>query len=65
VNLFFGRPALVAVARSFVTRPLDALSVDEDFTLGTRFGYDQEQQCRRFLARSKLEMPEELLPAAE
>lgn len=65
VNLFFGRPAFVAVARAFVTRPLNALTAEEDFMLGTLLGYDREQQCRRFLARSGRSMPEELPLAAE
>ncbi len=65
VNLFFGRLAFVAVARSFVTRPLNALTAEEDFMLGTLLGYDQEQQCRRFLVRSGRGMPEELPQAAE
>jgi hypothetical protein len=65
VNLFFGRPAFVAVARTFVTRPLNALTVEEDFMLGTLLGYDQEQQCRRFLTRSGRGIPEELPQAAE
>jgi len=51
-NLFFGRPAFVAVAKAFVTRPLNTLSPEEDFMLGTLLGYDAEQQCRRFLTRS-------------
>jgi len=53
VNLFFGRPAFVAVARSVVTRPLNTLTDEEDFMLGTLLGYDCEQQCRRFLTRSR------------
>ena len=65
VNLFFGRPAFVAVARSLVTRPLNALTAEEDFMLGTLLGYDREQQCRRFLTRSGRGMPEELPLAAE
>jgi hypothetical protein len=64
-NLFFGRPAFVAVARSFVTRPLNALTVEEDFMLGTLLGYDSEQQCLRFLTRSGRGMPEALPLAAE
>jgi hypothetical protein len=64
-NLFFGRPAFVAVARSFVTRPLNTLTAEEDFMLGTLLGYDGEQQCRRFLARSGRAMPDELPVAAE
>lgn len=51
-NLFFGRPAFVAVARSLVTRPLNTLTAEEDFMLGTLLGYDCEQQCHRFLTRS-------------
>lgn len=58
VNLFFGRPAFVAVARSVVTRPLNTLTDEEDFMLGTLLGYDCEQQCRRFLTRSRRAKPE-------
>ncbi|MGJ0396866.1 MAG: DUF2023 family protein [Methylocystis sp.] len=58
-NLFFGRPAFVAVARAIVTRPLNALTAEEDFMLGTLLGYDREQQCRRFLTRSGRRAPEE------
>ncbi|MBM3577240.1 MAG: DUF2023 family protein [Alphaproteobacteria bacterium] len=65
VNLFFGRSAFVAVARSFVTRPLNKLTPEEDFMLGTLLGYDGEQQCRRFLTRSGRGTPEELPVAAE
>lgn len=50
-NVFFGRAAFVAVARSFVTCPLHALTAEQDFMLGTLLGYDGEQQCRRFLTR--------------
>jgi hypothetical protein len=64
-NLFFGRPAFVAVARSFVTRPLNTLTAEEDFMLGTLLGYDGEQQCRRFLARSARGVTAELPQAAE
>jgi len=65
VNLFFGRPAYVAVARSIITRPLNALTAEEDFMLGTLLGYDREQQCRRFLTRSGRGTPEDLPLAAE
>lgn len=64
-NLFFGRPAFVAVARSLVTRPLNALTAEEDFMLGTLLGYDGEQQCRRFLARSGRSLAADLPQAAE
>ena len=41
-----------AVARALVIRPLNALTAEEDFMLGTMLGYDREQQCRRYLTRS-------------
>lgn len=52
VNLFFGRDPCVAVAQAVVTRPLNTLSAEEDFMLGTLLGYDREQQCLRYLDRS-------------
>lgn len=64
-NLFFGRAAFVAVARSFMTRPLNKLTAEEDFMLGTLLGYDTEQQCRRFITRSGRSMPDHLPVAAE
>lgn len=53
VNVFFGRPALVAMIDKIVTKPLSRLSPEEDFIVGILLGYDKEEQCRRFLARSK------------
>lgn len=64
-NLFFGRPAFVEVARALVTRPLNALTAEEDFMLGTLLGYDGEQQCRRFLQRSSHGAAATLAMAAE
>ncbi|WP_395664400.1 DUF2023 family protein [Methylocella sp.] len=64
-NLFFGRPAFVAVAQALVTRPLNTLTAEEDFMLGTLLGYDGEQQCRRFLARAGRGADAELPLAAE
>ncbi|MCB9948394.1 MAG: DUF2023 family protein [Rhodospirillaceae bacterium] len=51
VNLFFGRAALVKTAQQIVTKPLNLLSPEEDFILGTLLGYDGEQQCLRYLAK--------------
>ncbi|MFG1376859.1 DUF2023 family protein [Xanthobacter autotrophicus] len=65
VNVFFGRPAFVAVARAVVTRPLNTLTAEEDFMLGTLLGYDKEQQCRRYLSRSGRGQPEAVALAAE
>lgn len=51
VNVFFGRTAFVEAAKAFVTKPLNTLTPEEDFMLGTLLGYDREQQCVRFLER--------------
>lgn len=53
VNVYFGHPAWVETVRSVIAKPLNRLSPEEDFMLGTLLGYDGEQQCRRYLARSR------------
>lgn len=53
VNLLFGRSVVIETIRAFLTKPLSHLSPEEDFILGTLLGYDREQQCHRFLARTK------------
>ena len=50
-NLFFGRAAVVEATRRVVTKPLNLLSPEEDFILGSLLGYDKEQQCLRYLAK--------------
>lgn len=57
VNLYFGNPQFVAVARRLAVRPLSQLSAEEDFMLGTLLGYDREQQCRRYLGRLDISLP--------
>jgi hypothetical protein len=52
-NVYFGRPAFVATARRIVTKPLNRLTPEEDFILGTLLGYDREQQCERYLTLCK------------
>lgn len=51
VNMFFGQSSSVAVVRTIVTGPLNLLTAEQDFILGTLLGYDREQQCQRFLGR--------------
>lgn len=48
-NVFFGQPAQVDTARHLARKPLNRLSPEEDFMLGTLLGYDRENQCRRYL----------------
>jgi len=50
-NIFFGRKPWVETARRIVTCPLNRLSPEEDFILGTLLGYDGEGQCQRYLTR--------------
>ena len=52
VNMFFGQPWGIAMVRAIVTGPLNGLTPEQDFILGTLLGYDREQQCRRYLTRS-------------
>ncbi len=53
VNLYFGRPECVETIRLITTRPLNQLSPEEDFILGTLLGYDLRMQCERFRKRKK------------
>lgn len=51
VNLFFGcRPCIEAI-RGIVNRPLNRLTPEEDFILGTLLGYDLCAQCERYCKR--------------
>ncbi|AEI38161.1 hypothetical protein ZMO02_17170 [Zymomonas mobilis subsp. pomaceae] len=53
VNVFFGRDAYIQTIRTIVTRPLYELTPEQDFMLGTLLGYDREQQCLRYLNKSR------------
>ena len=51
VNLFFGRSECLDVVRMMIDRPLNELTPEEDFMLGTLLGYDISMQCERYCAR--------------
>jgi hypothetical protein len=51
LNLFFGRKECLDAIRLLVTRPLNELTPEEDFILGTLLGYDVCAQCERFCER--------------
>ena len=53
VNVVFGRPAAVATAQRLLERRLCDLTDEQDFMLGILLGYDREQQCLRYLARTE------------
>ena len=51
INLFFGRRECLDAVRTFVDRPLNRLTPEEDFMLGAMLGYDICRQCMRFCDR--------------
>lgn len=53
INLFFGRPECIRAIRHLTDRPLNLLSPEEDFILGTMLGYDLCTQCERYCKRKR------------
>ena len=51
INLFFGRKECMDALRTFAGRPLNKLTPEEDFILGTLLGYDLCSQCERYCKR--------------
>lgn len=51
INLFFGKKECLDAIRLMITRPLNQLSPEEDFILGTMLGYDLCAQCERYCER--------------
>ena len=51
INLFFGRPECIKLIRHMTQRPLNELTLEEDFILGAMLGYDICGQCRRYCKR--------------
>ena len=47
-NIFFGKKECISVIKTFI-KPLNLLSAEEDFILGTILGYDTVLQCERYL----------------
>ncbi len=54
MNLFFGKKECICVIHTICNRPLNELSPEEDFILGTLLGYDICQQCNRYTQRKIL-----------
>lgn len=54
INIFFGREECLIVAGKICkNRPLNLLSPEEDFILGTLLGYSVSEQCQRYCRREK------------
>ncbi len=51
VNLYFGDPSCLNAVRTFVHKPLNELTPEEDFMLGILLGYDLAGQCDRYCKR--------------
>ena len=51
LNFYIGRKECLNAIRLIVTRPLNELTPEEDFILGTMLGYDLCAQCERFCER--------------
>lgn len=54
INLFFGKKECIEVIRMICNRPLNELTPEEDFILGSLLGYDVCQQCKRYAHRKML-----------
>ena len=54
LNLFFGKKECIDIVRLICNRPLNLLTPEEDFILGTMLGYDVCQQCERYKNRKTL-----------
>ena len=50
-NKKYGRRECLEAIRLIVTRPLNQLTPEEDFILGTMLGYDLCAQCERYCKR--------------
>ncbi len=48
INVYFGKHECLEAIRLIVTRPLNKLTPEEDFILGTMLGYDICAQCQRY-----------------
>lgn len=53
INVYFGQPECLDTIRTFVARPLNMLTPEEDFILGALLGYNICDQCKRFCTRKK------------
>jgi hypothetical protein len=51
LNVYFGRRECLEAIRLIVNRPLNQLTPEEDFILGTMLGYDLCAQCERYCKR--------------
>lgn len=54
MNVFFGKKeCLIVASRICKNKPLNLLSPEEDFIIGTLLGYSVSEQCQRYCKRQK------------
>lgn len=53
LNFYFGRKECLEAIRYIISRPLNQITPEEDFILGTMLGYDLCAQCERYCERKK------------
>lgn len=53
INLYFGKQECVNAIKLIVSRPLNQLTAEEDFILGTMLGYDVCAQCTRYCKKKE------------
>ncbi len=51
VNIYFGAGECLNIIRSFGEKPLNQLTLEEDFMLGIMLGYSRTQQYKRYWQR--------------
>ena len=51
MNLYFGNRQCLKAVATFIHKPLNELSPEEDFMLGAMLGYDIVGQCERYCKR--------------
>lgn len=52
-NLYFGRKECIEAIKIMMVKPLNLLTPEEDFMLGTMLGYNICMQCERFCDRKQ------------
>lgn len=53
INLFFGEEECLDTIKTFIDKPLNMLSPEQDFILGALLGYDICKQCKRFCKKKE------------
>lgn len=53
INLYFGKSECISAIKLIASKPLNMLSPEEDFILGTLLGYDVCAQCERYCKKKR------------